>query len=277
MVLLGPESAVASVNNSISISGIPRILSLADRQFSCLSYLTLICPINNFFDRVKSVLTIRTVTQFDLQDPTSNRTTLLSTFGTTPVVIAFLSEISTRDLLNTFRSIFWVYHLKAEIGQHEGEQPEFNVSLDRRTEDEENIFGRDVLDARKVSCKEVPELLYTIGNMRRPNGGLVFLLKWWIERTSSTEPADENGGEQRAIADDILGDSETMFALTMFALVRLLTWKVTELDTNYEAMMATVSLVKVEVERDCFGYLKPFSLLRHYMSTAPTSFAIANP
>lgn len=259
MVSLGPESAATSVDNSNSISGILDILSLADRQFSCLSYLTLTCPINNFFDYLKSVVTIRTVTQFDLQDPTSNRTILSSTFGATPVVIAFLSEISTQDFLNTFRSIFSAYHLKAEIGQHEGEQPEFNVSLDRRAEDEENIFGRVVLDARKVSCKEVLELLYTIGSMRRANDGLVFLLKWWIERTSSTGPADEKGGEQQPIADDILGNNETMVAL-----VRLLAWKVTEFDTNYEAMMALVPLVKAEVERNCFGWLKPFSFLRHY-------------
>lgn len=259
MVSLGPESAVASVGNSNSIKGILDILSLADRRLSCLSYLTLTWPINNFFDYLRSVVTMGTVTQFDLQDPTSNRTILSSTFGAAPVVIVFLSEISTLDFLNTFRSIFSTYHLKAEIGQNEGERPEFNVSLDRRAEDGVSIFGRVFLDARKVSCKEVLELLYTIGRIRSADDGLVFLLKWWIERTPSTGPIDEKDGEQQAIVDDILGNSETMLAL-----VKLLAWKVTEFDTNYEAMMALIPLVKAEVERDYFGWLEPFSLLRRY-------------
>ncbi|KAG9064475.1 hypothetical protein KI688_003665 [Linnemannia hyalina] len=253
MVSLGPKG----VDNSVS--GMLGILSLADRQFSRLSYLKLTCPINNFFDYLRGVVAIRTVTQFDLQDSTSNRTILSSTFGAAPVVIAFLSEISTGDFLSTFRGIFSAYHLKVEIGLYEGEQPEFNVSLDRRAEDEDNIFGRVVLDARRVSCKEVLELLDVIGSMGRVNGGLVLLFKWWTERTSSTGRDDEKGGEQQAITDDILGDSETMVVL-----VRLLAWRVTEFDMNYETMMALVPLVKAEVEREYFGWLKPFSLLRHY-------------
>ncbi|KAF9536913.1 hypothetical protein EC957_009420 [Mortierella hygrophila] len=245
-----------SVDNSVS--GMLSILSLADRQFSCLRYLTLTCPINNFFDYLRSVAAIRTVTQFDLQDPTSNRTILSSTFGAAPVAIVFLSEISTGDFLSTFSSIFSAYHLRAEIGQHEGEQPEFNVSLRRRAEDEDNIFGRVVLGARGVSCKEVLELLDVIGSMRGVDSGLVFLFKWWTERTSGTGPADEKGKEQQAITNGVLGSE------TMVALVKLLAWRVTEFDTDYETMMALVPLVKAEVERDYFGWLKPFSLLRHY-------------
>jgi hypothetical protein len=50
----------------------------------------------------------------------------------------------------------------------------------------------------------------------------------------------------------------------MAALVKPLAWRVTEFDINYEAMMALLPLVKAEVERECFGWLKPFSRLRHY-------------
>ncbi|KAG0372476.1 hypothetical protein BGX24_000197 [Mortierella sp. AD032] len=260
------DSMVSSTNEA-PLSGtdanntIHAILSKSHPGLVDLTHLALICPPHQFFGFLPNVLSFINITRIDLQDSFDSQT-IISTITSSGRVVGTtfsLDKISDHDLLDTFCNAFSESQLRAAmINVNANGHPHINVAFDLLDkEDEKQVSGQIQWDAYNVSSRRVFELLDTVRARNKAKTELEFQVNW----RPSVRSFITGAGNVLRPYSDIWDDAETMAKL-----VKLLVWRASHFDIEYETMKLLIPFVKAETE---INQLKrpqeePFSLLRHY-------------
>ncbi|KAG0270732.1 hypothetical protein BGZ95_001593 [Linnemannia exigua] len=236
------------------------ILSKSHPGLVDLKHLALICPILQFFGFLPKVLSLVDITRIDLQDSFDSQTIISTTTSAGRIVGATFSldKISNHDLIDTFCSTFPESQLQAIITINEHGQTHIDVAFDLLDKEEEKkVVGQIRWDTHNTSSRRVFELLDTVRAKSKVEPELEFRFIWRpSERTSRT-----GTGKGLRPYSDILDDTETMATL-----VKLLVWRASSFDIEYETMKLLIPFVKADTERMPFKRSgeEPFSLLRYY-------------
>ncbi|KAK3844352.1 MAG: hypothetical protein J3R72DRAFT_438693 [Linnemannia gamsii] len=260
------DSMVSSTNEA-PLSGtdanntIHAILSKSHPGLVDLTHLALICPPHQFFGFLPKVLSFINITRIDLQDSFDSQTIISTVTGSGRVVgtTFSLDKISDHDLLDTFCSAFSESQLRAAmINVNANGHPHINVAFDLLDkEDEKQVSGQIQWDAYNVSSRRVFELLDTVRARSKAKTELEFRVIW----RPSVRSFRTGAGNVLRPYSDIWDDAETMAKL-----VKLLVWRASHFDIEYETMKLLIPFVKAEAEINPLKrpQEEPFSLLRHY-------------
>ncbi|KAK3844353.1 MAG: hypothetical protein J3R72DRAFT_505197 [Linnemannia gamsii] len=267
------SSAVTDISSSVG-----HILSMAARKCQDVKNIVLTCPVNRFYELSSNTLSIiSAVHKIDLHDPADVTKKILTGYfepsvpvpvGYGSLVIIHLENIADEVLMDTSGVFFEGRHLTVEIvdwiqtaGDGVGEWLEVKVTMNHMDGMAGRAFGSIVLDAAKVSARRVFELiekLYRITTRVDANAHQTMMagvVTWrpscrvvWktlgIMEVEMTE-LEKKYRQLQPRPDKVLHDSEVARLLT-----KLLVRKATEIDVEYEAMVALIPFIKAEIQYD---------------------------
>ncbi|KAG0268064.1 hypothetical protein BGZ95_002631 [Linnemannia exigua] len=288
----------AVIDNSDSIGD---ILSMASHKCRDVKHIVLTCPVYRFHELSSKTLSIITAAnKIDLHDPADiSKKILLGKFGPSspaPVdagrlVTVHLENITDEGFVDTFGAFFEEYSLRVEIvdwrqplGGGVKERSEVKVTMGRMDGLAGQKFKYIVLDTTKVSARRVFELLGKLYHLSTRVGEYahqtamaeVATMKpscrvvWKTLGVTKAEMSVPEGNHwrPRPCPDKVLQDSEVARLLT-----KLLVRKATEIDVEYEAMVALIPFIKDEIRLGGKGGTRvigaerenePFISLRRY-------------
>ncbi|KAG0365914.1 hypothetical protein BGX24_003922 [Mortierella sp. AD032] len=252
------------------------ILSIATHGYQDIKHIVLTCPVYRFYELSSITMSLITAAdKIDLHDLTDITKKILtgyfepegfsSPMSLGSLVIVHLENIADEVFTDTFGVFFEWYHLTVEIvdyrqpaGDEVGEWLEVKVTMDRMNRVACQSFGSVVLDATKVSARRVfglLEKLYRITTrvdaydrqavmegeaIEKPSCRVVWKISWISEVAMAV--VGKNHQHPQPHPDKVLLDSVVARLLT-----KLLVRKATEIDVEYETMIALIPFIKDEI------------------------------
>ncbi|KAF9117544.1 hypothetical protein BGW39_002067, partial [Mortierella sp. 14UC] len=284
-------SAVTDNSNSVRT-----ILTMARRKCRNVKHVVLTCPVYRFYELSSATLSLFNTERIDLHDPNDVTKIILTghfgpsfpvPMGLGSLITVHLENISDEVYMDTFGALFASYYLAIEIvdwslaAAEEKKDEEglgLKVTMKRLSGEADQKFGSIVWETSNVSTRRVFELVDKMSCSKRLVGGggdyldvatPSFRVLWrTAHKDRLTKPPF---WQPHPRPDKLLKDPEVAKLVA-----RILVRKATEINVEYETLMALIPFLKTEIKRGQGGFggraigagegydHKPFEKLERY-------------
>lgn len=240
-----------SYDHSSSNNRLCDILLEAKQRYPQLNHLVLTCTVKEFFEFLPIVSDFDALRRYDLKNPFLSTSIVSVLLESGPTATVYLDNSFSRDLLGVVSRMYRDYKLKVEISHCMNQRPEINISMDCPADTQDMVVRRVVFESRfPLTLVAFLDELSRVTNERdRPS--LTF--QWWIDHNAGGQSTVGKANERGKYSDEVLSNKVNM---TKFA--NILTRRATELELDYEVLVALTPFVRSEFEKGVVRGLKPF-------------------
>lgn len=240
-----------SYDHSSSNNRLCDILLEAKQRYPRLNHLVLTCTVNEFFAFLPIVSDFDALRRCDLKNPFLSTSIVSVLLESGPTATVYLDNSFSQDLLGVVCRMYRDYRLKVEISHCRNQRPEINISMDCPADAQDMVVSRVVFESRfpLTFVAFLDKLSRVTNESDRPS--LTF--QWWVDHNAGAQSTVGKANERGKYSDEVLGNKVNM---TTFA--KILTRRATELELDYEVLVALTPFVRSEFEKGVVEGLEPF-------------------